>query len=73
MNPTLPGNDPALDLSPGDLDAVIIAGDLPLEVLGKEEREKGRLSVEGAPATLSFLQHYFQHGRDVAQAPGGLR
>jgi p-methyltransferase len=50
------------------LDAIVIAGDAPLEVLGRDEREKMRLTVDGIPASLPFLREYFAAGRDAAKA-----
>jgi anaerobic magnesium-protoporphyrin IX monomethyl ester cyclase len=47
---------------------LIIAGDAPQEVLGKEERDATRLHVEGVPATLRFLSRYFEAGRSVSGA-----
>jgi p-methyltransferase len=51
---------------------VIIAADQPLEVLGKEYRDRVRLRVDGVPATLEFLRHYFRLGRDAARAQAAL-
>jgi p-methyltransferase len=50
------------------LDIVVIAGDQPQEVLGRDIREKVRLTVDGIPATLAFLRSYFHAGRDAAVA-----
>ncbi len=57
----------------GAVDAVIIAGDVPQEVLGKEARERMRLDVDGVPATLAFLRHYFGAGRDSQAALAALQ
>jgi len=54
------------------LDAVIIGGDVPDEYLGKDVRERTRLSVEGYPASLRFLERYFAHGRDADAAQAEL-
>ncbi len=52
------------------LDAIIIGGDIPDEYLGKDVREKVRLTVDGYPASFRFLQEYFANGgkADRAQA-----
>ena len=50
------------------LDVVIVAGDFPQEVLGKEERDRIRLSVDGIPASLNFLDLYFQSNRNSQTA-----
>jgi len=44
------------------LDCVVISGDLPMEVLGKEIRRQTWLTVDGIPATLGFLDEYFRNG-----------
>lgn len=51
-----------------ELDVVIVAGDQPQEVLGRDIREKVRLTVDGIPATLAFLRAYFRLGRDAGAA-----
>ncbi len=53
---------------PKILDAIIIGGDVPDEYLGKDVREKMRLTVEGFPASFLFLQAYCNNGRDAEQA-----
>jgi p-methyltransferase len=50
------------------LDCVIISGDIPMEVLGKEIRRQVWLTVEGVPATLGVLDEYFRNGRDAQRA-----
>lgn len=50
------------------LDCVIISGDIPMEVLGKEIRRQVWLTVEGVPATLGVLDEYFRNGRNAQQA-----
>ncbi len=52
------------------LDAVIIGGDVPTEFLGRDVREKTRLTIDGYAASLRFLRAYFEHGEqaDAAQA-----
>jgi len=55
------------------LDAIIICGDAPFEVLGKDERDKARLVVDGTPASLPFLREYFRCGRDAGRALAELR
>lgn len=50
------------------LDVVIVAGDSPQEVLGKEERDRIRLSVDGVSASLNFLNLYFQAHRNSREA-----
>ncbi|MBM4147821.1 MAG: radical SAM protein [Lentisphaerae bacterium] len=50
------------------LDAILIAGDEPLEVLGKDERASMRLDVDGHPASIDFLDAYFRTGRDAGRA-----
>lgn len=49
-------------------DCVVISGDLPMEVLGKEIRRQTWLTVDGIPATLSFLDEYFHNGRQSSRA-----
>jgi p-methyltransferase len=53
-------------------DALIIAADALLEVLGKEQRERMRLTVDGVPASLGFLLRYFRSGRNAQQARSEL-
>jgi radical SAM superfamily enzyme YgiQ (UPF0313 family) len=55
------------------LDAVIIGGDMPQEVLGAEQRQRMRLSVDGQAGSLAFLREYFGNGRDAAAAAAALR
>ncbi|OEU68211.1 MAG: hypothetical protein BBJ57_07795 [Desulfobacterales bacterium PC51MH44] len=50
------------------LDAVIIATDLYKEAPGAGIRDQARLSVQGHPATMEFMLHYFQTGRDPGKA-----
>jgi p-methyltransferase len=50
------------------LDVVIVAGDQPQEVLGRDIREKVRLTMDGIPASLAFLRSYFRSGRDAGAA-----
>ena len=50
------------------LDCIVIAGDLPMEVLGKEIRRQTWLTVDGVPATLSVLDEYFHNGRRADRA-----
>lgn len=50
------------------LDAVIIATDLYREVPGADIRDRIRLTVEGQPATMEFLLHYFRAGRNPGKA-----
>ncbi len=56
----------------GPVDVVIIAGDMPIEVLGKDIRDRSRLIVDGSQASLAFLQAYFRSGRDAAAARAAL-
>jgi p-methyltransferase len=44
------------------LDAIIVAGDEPQEVLGRDVREKVRLTIDGVPATMPFLRAFFRAG-----------
>lgn len=50
------------------VDALIIAGPKPQEFLGGEIRERMRLTIDGIPASLNFLRHYFDAGRDSGDA-----
>lgn len=50
------------------LDAIIVAADGPQEFLGKDVREKVRLTVKGVPASIPFLTSYFRSGRNIRQA-----
>jgi p-methyltransferase len=50
------------------LDCILIAGDLPMEVLGKEIRRQTWLTVDGVPATLSVLDEYFRNGHRATAA-----
>jgi p-methyltransferase len=52
----------------GQIDVLIVAGDQPQEVLGRDIREKVRLTVDGIPASMSFLRAYFRSGRDAGAA-----
>ncbi|MCK5849418.1 MAG: radical SAM protein [Kiritimatiellae bacterium] len=54
------------------IDAVIIAGDVPLDVLGKHERGKMRLTIDGHPASLSFLNEYFHTDKSHQSEPRPL-
>ncbi len=54
------------------VDVVIIAGDTPQEVLGKEVRDRSRLVIDGAQASFPFLRAYFRAGRDAAAARRAL-
>jgi p-methyltransferase len=56
----------------GQLDALIIGGDIPDEYLGKDERQRTRLTVDGHRASLNFLERYFAHGRNAAAAQADL-
>ena len=56
----------------GDLDVLLVCGDGPLEVLGRDAREQVRLTVDGAPAAIPFLVRYFQAGRNAAAAMASL-
>ena len=57
---------------PGALDAIIIGGDVPGEYLGKDVREKMRLTIDGYPASLRFMQQYFMHDRNAEAAQAEL-
>lgn len=50
------------------LDAVIVGGDIPDEYLGRDAREQMRLTVDGYPASLRFLDRCFAHGQDAEKA-----
>ncbi len=54
------------------LDAVIIGGDIPDEYLGKDVRERTRLTIDGYPASFRFLQRYFANGRDAERTHAEL-
>lgn len=54
------------------LDALIIGGDVPDEYLGKNARERTRLTIEAYPASLRFMERYFAHGRDAERAQADL-
>ncbi len=67
---------PTRDRDAGDgvpLDCIVVAGDLPQEFLGTQTRERMRLHLDGAPASLAYLAHYFANGRngDAARAALG--
>ena len=46
---------------------------MPMEVLGKEIRDRSRLYVDGSQASFPFLRAYFQAGRDAEAARAALR
>ena len=41
-------------------DVIVIAGDTPREFLGERERERVRLTIDGHPASLRFLDAWFR-------------
>lgn len=57
----------------GALDALIIGGDQPQEVLGTEVRESLRLTIDGTPASLAYLKQYILANRNAALAAANLR
>lgn len=54
-------------------DVVIIAGDTAQDFLGQDLRERMRLTVDGVPASLAFLQEYFAAGKNTSAALEAMR
>jgi p-methyltransferase len=58
--------------APQKHNVIVVGGDAPLEVLGRDVREQSRLMVGESPATLAFLREYFAGGRDAGPAAAAL-
>ena len=52
---------------------IVVSADEPDEHLGRNVRERMRLTVDGEPASLPFLREYFRAGRSAAAARRNLQ